>query len=363
MNRREKREEKTGSCFRIRHWYRNGRREQAIAAGVVCVLLFAGCGQNIPREETPQSVWPEETAAVKKEIAEGEENRAAIEESRTEEAETESAESGGETEIEEKVTERDFSSYFEGANGCAVFFYPEENRYEIYEPALAERRTTPCSTFKIISGTLGLEYGVIDTQDSVRKWSGQTFWNEAWNRDMDFEEAFRSSCIWYFRSVVDALGKERIQQELARLKYGNEDCSEWDGRAEREAVSRELTGFWVSSSLQISPKEQTQVLEQIFGTDSLYAASTRETMQQVMKTEESGPEVYAKTGMGKQNGVVSDAWYVGFWKPERTPAHKIEEKEDGNVYFAVYLTTSDGVEVSSGKAREIALELIQKEYE
>lgn len=70
---------------------------------------------------------------------------------------------------------------------------------------------------------------MIDPENSVRKWSGEYFWNEEWNRDIGFEDAFHTSCVWYFRQVVDDIGKERMQEGLDALRYGNCDISDWEG--------------------------------------------------------------------------------------------------------------------------------------
>ena len=95
--------------------------------------------------------------------------------------------------------ETDWSEYFQGLNGAAVLYDAEENKYCVYNPELAETRSSPCSTFKIISSLLALENGVIDPENSIREWSGEYFWNGEWNRDIGFEDAFRTSCVWYFR--------------------------------------------------------------------------------------------------------------------------------------------------------------------
>ncbi|HIX81939.1 MAG TPA: hypothetical protein H9980_08225 [Candidatus Erysipelatoclostridium merdavium] len=43
------------------------------------------------------------------------------------------------------------------------------------------------------------------------------FWNEQWNRDIDFFYAFRNSCVWYFRQVIDEIGPDMMQKELENL--------------------------------------------------------------------------------------------------------------------------------------------------
>lgn len=59
-----------------------------------------------------------------------------------------------------------------------------------------------------------------------------------------------------------------MQEALNRLSYGNGDISDWEGRLNTNNKNRAMTGFWIESSLLISPREQTEVMERIFGPDS-----------------------------------------------------------------------------------------------
>lgn len=252
---------------------------------------------------------------------------------------------------EELQTETaDWSSYFDGKNGAAVIYDSAKNRCIIYNEELANTRRSPCSTFKIVSSLIALEQGVIVPEDSVRAWSGETFWNGDWNRDIGFDDAFRTSCVWYFREVVDDIGEARMQEALEQLNYGNCDISDWEGRQNTNNQNPALTGFWIESSLKISPKEQTEVLERIFGEDSVYSEETVNHLKQVMlQPEEDGAQaaVYGKTGMGKAQGVTVDAWFAGFAK----------QAED-NIYFCVYLGETEGEDISSTAAKNIAVSLV-----
>ena len=244
-----------------------------------------------------------------------------------------------------------WAKLFHGINGSAVLYDPAENCYRVYNQEAAIIQRSPCSTFKIISSLLALENGIVDPGQSVRTWSGEIFWNGDWNRDIGFDEAFRTSCVWYFRQVIDEIGKDRIQDGLDHLAYGNRDISDWDGRLNSNNQNPALTGFWIESSLKISPKEQTEVMERIFGVHSDYSRETIDRLMQVMllpESEETGIMIYGKTGMGKAAGVVIDAWYTGF-----------ADLADERIYFCVHLDETANEEVSSSKAREIAVEILE----
>lgn len=239
--------------------------------------------------------------------------------------------------MEPEIVDADWSEYFNGLNGEAVVYDVSNRRYTMYNGEQAMEGRSPCSTFKIISSLIGLENGIIVPEDSVREWSGETFWNEDWNKDIDFAEAFRTSCVWYYRQVIDDIGKELMQRELDKLQYGNCDISDWEGRLNTNNNNRALTGFWIESSLLISPKEQVEVMERIFGENSDYSEAARKELKQVMLvSDQDGTEVpvYGKTGMGMAEGIVVDAWFTGF-----------AEGEEGNLYFCVHLGRTDNMDV------------------
>ena len=314
--------------------------EKVICWAIITIFMLSGCTANYKTEEPQHS----ENETLKEEIE--------IDNSFTEEV----ADITQEIIMSEpEIVEADWSEYFEGLNGAAVIYDASNMQYTIFNSELASIQTSPCSTFKIISSLIALENGVIDPEQSTRTWRGEVFWNENWNHDIDFREAFRESCVWYFREVIDEIGPDMIQQELDKLQYGNCDISDWEGVLNTNNSNRALTGFWIESSLEISPKEQTEVMERIFGTESAYSEKTRDELKKVMlvpKQNETDISIYGKTGMGKAEGVVVDAWFTGF-------AEKAEEK----IYFCVYLGRTDDKNVSSTFAKEIAIQLVSEYYD
>jgi bla regulator protein BlaR1 len=55
--------------------------------------------------------------------------------------------------------------------------------------------------------------------------------------------------------------------------------------------------------------------------------------------------------MGKADGIVVDAWFTGF-----------AEGSEGNLYFCVRLGRTDGRDVSSSLAKEIAVRIVSDHY-
>lgn len=295
---------------------------------LVCVVMLTGCANNYSSEEEQEIAA---TEAVDDSVEEEPDNSSEI------------------IEVVPEMVEADWSSYFNGLNGTAVIYDAASQKYTIYNRDIAVARSSPCSTFKIISSLIALENGIIEPENSTRKWSGEIFWNEDWNRDIDFYEAFRTSCVWYYRQVVDDIGKDLMQKELNRLQYGNCDISDWEGQLNTNNSNRALNGFWIESSLMISPKEQVEVMERIFGKDSDYSEETQNELKQIMLMPEidgTDISIYGKTGMGKSNGIVVDSWFTGF-----------AESKTGDIYFCVRLGRTDGMNVSSSLAKEIAIKV------
>lgn len=251
---------------------------------------------------------------------------------------------------QDEKTEQDYSnlqSCFEGINGCAVIFDKQSDKHYFYNESLARDRVSPYSTFKMMSTLIGLKHGVIKDEQSKMNYNGTKYSVDVWNENLSLEQAFKSSCVWYFRQVIDKVmqvyGKDEVKSELQAVGYGNCDISEWNGSNVNS--SPELNGFWLDSSLKISPVEQINVLYKIFEGQSNYTASQISVLKNIMfVSDDANGKIYGKTGSGSDG----KAWFVGF-----------KETGDKRKYFAIYLDDSDNKEKVNGqKAKEIALRIM-----
>ncbi len=239
----------------------------------------------------------------------------------------------------------DYSVEFGGISGCMVIYDPAENTYFYYNREMCETRVSPLSTFKIVSAVIGLDEDVIEDNTSVMEYNGTKYPIAEWNDNLSLDKAFRSSCIWYFRQVIDKAGREKVQEELDELNYGNCDISEWEGSNVNSLP--ELNGFWLESSLEISPLEQVEVLYRLFEGKTSYADNDLKILKNMMSvSDEDGKTIYGKTGSGQEG----KAWFVGF-----------SEDNGQRVYFALYMNDSANAERISGNyAKEVALAVMEK---
>ena len=240
----------------------------------------------------------------------------------------------------------DYSDYFQGISGCAVMYDESSDTYFLYGKEKCEKQVSPLSTFKIISALAGLENNVLENQTSTMEYSGVKYPIDTWNSNLTLKEAFETSCVWYFRQVVDMVGQENIHAMLKEIQYGNCDISEWNG-SETNSLP-ELNGFWLESSLEISPKQQVVTLNYIFGSENNFSTDNLEELKNIMHIAElDNGSLYGKTG----SGIDGKAWFVGFI-----------EKSDNKIYFAIYLDDVQNKEAVSGnKAKEIAISILNSE--
>jgi len=291
------------------------RFSKIICMSVVCLIMLSGCSSKQEKVEQIDQLDQSKT------------------DDKTEKKESENT---GEEML-------DLSNVFNSINGCAVLYSPSEDRYSFYNKDMAEQEVSPYSTFKIISTLAGLHNNIIEDETSTMNYNGTEYPNPEWNENLTLQTAFQTSCIWYFRQIIDSVGVDEIKKELTELGYGNCDISQWKGS--NVNPYEELNGFWLNSSLKISPLEQVNILSDIFEGESMYDSENIEILKRVMLIQDNEEQkIYGKTGSGSDG----EAWFVGF-----------TEKEQQRQYFAVYLSDSARAgQISGSAAKEIALKII-----
>jgi bla regulator protein BlaR1 len=236
------------------------------------------------------------------------------------------------------VVREDFGRYFEGFTTGTFIMYDETNdQYTVFNEPQSTNRFSPCSTFKIYNSLAGLETGVMDQEDvyTLAKWNGTQYTVPAWNHDQTLESATKDSVVWYFQNLATQIGTERMQAFLDKIEYGNRD------------ISGGLTTFWLRSSLQISAREQVDLLHRLYsGKLPVSPENVAIVKKNITLSEDSGMRFMGKTGSALQDDKWILGWFVG-----------CVEKQGNRYFFATNIQAPDGA--TGGKAREITKSIIK----
>lgn len=230
----------------------------------------------------------------------------------------------------------DLSTFFEGYDGCFVFYDSMENQWLLYNKKQCTQRTAPESTYKIYSALLGLENKTITPDSTFMPWDGTPYAIEQWNRDQTLSSAMRDSVNWYFQELDKRAGNDALKEFCATLGYGNQDFSNGS------------SSFWLDSSLKISAIEQVELLRKFYHNEYHFSPENIQAVKNAIKLEES-PEgiLYGKTGTGNINDENRNGWFIGY----------VETAQ--NTYF--FATNIHGAANAGGQAASgITLEILRE---
>ena len=236
------------------------------------------------------------------------------------------------------VVKEDLAKYFTGFNTGTFIMYDEANdKYIVFNETQSMKRLSPCSTFKIYNSLIGLETGVLDQEDvyTLFKWNGKQYTFPSWNHDQTLASATKDSVVWYFQELAQRIGTERMQAGLDNIDYGNRD------------ISGGLTIFWLDSSLQISAREQVDLLHRLYaGNLSVSPQYVEIVKKNITLSEDDNIRFMGKTGSGLQDDKWILGWFVG-----------CVEKQGHRYFFATNIQAPDGA--IGGKAREITKSILK----
>ena len=238
--------------------------------------------------------------------------------------------------LEEKyIIYEDLSEYFKGFKGSFVLYDLEADQYSIYNKAQSMKRVSPNSTYKIYSGLIGLEEGVIRAQDSTLKWDGQFYPFEAWNQDQDLDSAMGQSVNWYFQSIDEAVGLEKLQYYFDEIGYGNSN------------LSGGISDYWMESSLAISPIEQVDLLKAFYTEELMFKKEHIDFLKETLQLSRRGEALLSgKTGTGMVEGKSINGWFIGY-----------VEREGKTFFFATQIQGKD--DAKGNVAKEITLSILE----
>jgi len=196
-------------------------------------------------------------------------------------------------------------------------FLVTEKHKIIQQEGDCKARYAPESTFKIALSLMGYDAGILN-DETAPEWlfkEGYDLFINVCKGPHNPRTWIRDSCVWYSQVLTKKLGMKKFKQYVSKFNYGNTDISGDKGK------NNGLSHSWISSSLEISPEEQTKFLQKLVDNALSVTAKSHEMTKNIMFKEElpGGWKLYGKTGNGRQ--LKSDrtqkldlqhGWFVGW---------------------------------------------------
>ncbi len=171
----------------------------------------------------------------------------------------------------------------------------------------SSEKLPPCSTFKIWNSLAGLETGIIYSPDEAfYKWDGVKRSIADWNRDLTFKEAFRVSCVPAFQELARKIGRDRMQEWIDKIGYGDRD------------ISAGIDVFWLPAkdrkTILISPEEQACLISRLVTGRLPVTEKSKNVIREIMLVRKTDRGIlYGKTGSGAdESGKYNLGWFVGY---------------------------------------------------
>lgn len=234
-----------------------------------------------------------------------------------------------------------------------------ENNQIIKQTGDCQIRYAPCSTFKIFLSLIGYDSGILeDETHPVWKFEeGYADWRDVWKQDYTPTSWMKESCVWYSQVLTKRLGMKKFQDYVNKLNYGNMDVSGDVGK------NNGLTNAWLSSSLEISPMEQLDLLQKLISSQLPLSIKSQEMTKKILYIEElpHGWKLYGKTGSGsllnQDRTIKTDiqhGWFIGWI-----------QKDERIILFVNHIIDDKALDTYAGpraraEVKEKLLELINR---
>jgi beta-lactamase class D len=206
---------------------------------------------------------------------------------------------------------QEFEKYYSEYNvkGSFMLYNMSSDKYFYFDSARCYKEFIPASTFKIPNSIIGLETGVIKDEKFVIPWDSVVRSVEAWNHDIDLQNAIKVSCVPYYQELARRVGDVKMKEMVEKLNYGNKN------------ISGGVDKFWLTGELRISQAGEIDFLRRLYNDELPVSKRSMDITKKIMLLEDTlGYKVRAKTGWGDMGGT-SIGWFVGW------------VEKGGNVYF------------------------------
>jgi beta-lactamase class D len=225
--------------------------------------------------------------------------------------------------VEMKELKHFFDKY--DAIGSILIYDQNNNSYFGYNIERCNEGFCPASTFKIPNTLIALDTGVV-TKNTVIKWDGKKQPFSLWQKDMTITEAFKLSCVTFYKEVARRIGVKRMKYYLKLFNYGYNV----------HINSGNIDSFWLDEAqdLTITQFQQIYFLYNLYNFQLPVSEKSMRLTKDIMLYEQGADyKISAKTGWVQINGRAV-TWFVGYVEVDNNVyyfATNVEPKDNSNI--------------------------------
>lgn len=184
--------------------------------------------------------------------------------------------------------------------GTIVIQSLNSNKSYVFNAKRANTQLLPASTFKIPNSLIALDTKVIKDEKEIIFWDRKKRFLDVWNKNQTLKTAFKYSCVWCYQYFASKLSLDIYNDYLTKLKYGN------------MKTGNDLTSFWLSGDIKISPYEQIEFLKKVYTEKLPFTSEHLRLVKKIMIEEKNNKyTLHAKTGWATSSKN-KHGWYVGY---------------------------------------------------
>lgn len=197
--------------------------------------------------------------------------------------------------------------------GSFGLFDNGHGQFTIYDlPKFSDSTYLPASTFKIVNSLIGLETGVVRDDSAVIEWNGIPSSRALCDSNLTMREAFRRSCVPWYRELARRIGEKNMQRYLDSLGYA--------GKGGRFQIKNNLDTFWLSNAAKVTGDEQLGLVKKLYFEKLPFQKRAQSIVKKMMLWENNtNYQLAYKTGMGTTSKGTTIGWVIGWIEENQHP--------------------------------------------
>jgi beta-lactamase class D len=169
----------------------------------------------------------------------------------------------------------------------------------------------PASTFKVFLSLVAVETGRVNDEKTIFPYNGIPSSQEAWNKDMRFDEALKTSSEPVYREVATMIGLDTLQRWIDSVGYGQ--------RYGKPKI-KSAPDCWHDGSIRVTADEQLGFMKMLYFDQLIFQKRTQRMVRSMLLQESNTAyQLSYKSGLHVEPDGTASGWFIGWIEENRHP--------------------------------------------